>query len=364
MLLDNHHGPDPRIQMEAALLNEAGAHVRIVAWDRRSDPAADTSSPPAGGDGALELVRVHVPAPSQGGRRTFAAMGRYYRRVWAQRRRLVADADVLIVHDFYLLLLGFCLSYALRLPLVYDAHEDYAAMESRRYPRRWLDLVTRLENLLARRARAIVVPGRSRVGRWRAAGFPDPVVLRNIGLSRVRGEAREPRWDIAYCGTLADVRRLDVLVDAARARPELRVVIAGRGRGTDLVQQAAAELPNVDYAGWRSDSDELALSAKALFYGLDPEHPYSLQACPNTLYDALRLRRPLLYFCGGEVAEIAAAHRIGVRCDPDPDSLLNALDGAMAPGQAWGYDEAWEEATRPEATRDYVRTILDLARDA
>lgn len=360
MLLDNHHGPDRRVEMECKLLDQAGIMVRVVAWDRRSDPV-DTDSTTSQ-DSHAELVRINIPAPSGGGKRTFIAMLAFARAVWRRRRELIGDADVLLVHDVYLLALAWILSLTMRRPLIYDAHEDYAAMEGLRYPAWWLRLVTAAEDRLARRAEVVVVPGRTRCARWEDKGFRTPVVLRNLGLGRARSQGdQERRWDVAYCGTLADVRRLDVLIDAARMQSTLRVVIAGRGRGENDVREAATELDNVDYVGWHEDADELVAQSRSVYYGLDPDHPYAEKACPNTLYDALRLRRPLLYFCGGEVADIASRFRVGIRCEPTPAALLAAVASLAEPSDAWQFDEAWSELTGEDATRAYVEAIMSAA---
>lgn len=346
--------------MESKLLDQAGVMVRVVAWDRRSD-SVDVDSI-SSRESHADLVRINVPAPSGGGKRTFTAMLAFARSVWRRRHELTGDADVLVVHDVYLLALGWVISVAMRRPLVYDAHEDYAAMEGLRYPAWWLRLVTAAEERLARRAVVIVVPGRTRCARWEDNGFRTPVVLRNLGLGRGRAQGDpERRWDVAYCGTLADVRRLDVLIDAARMQSTLRVVIAGRGRGENEVREAAAELDNVEYIGWHNDADQLVEQSRSVYYGLDPDHPYAEKACPNTLYDALRLRRPLLYFCGGEVADIASRFRIGIRCEPTPDALLAAVASLAEPSDAWQFDEAWSELTGEDATRAYVEAIMSAA---
>jgi hypothetical protein len=363
MLLDNHYDPDPRVELESMLLKSAGARVRIVAWDRRAGVAGTGDGTEQGEPAAPELIRIHVPAPRGGGRATFSAMLRFAREVWRRRRVLLGDADVIVAHDIYLLPLGWLLSVVLRAPLIYDAHEDYAAMEGWRYPRWWLTVMTAIENLLARRAKVIVVPGATRCARWEDRGFAWPVVLRNLGVSpRPSADGPGTKWDIAYCGTLADVRRPDVLLGAARARPELKIVIAGAGRGEQTVVSAAEELPNVDYLGWIRNADEVCTQARTIFYGLDPAHPYSRLACPNTLYDAVRLRRPLLYFCGGEVAEIQARHRIGVRCAADSASLLAAIDEVTRASSGWEFDAAWEELARPELAQPYVDAVLAAAR--
>lgn len=358
MLLDNHYGPDPRVALEASLLREQGIETRVIAWDRR---AARTARPPSAS--APEVVRVRVPAPSGDGRRTFAAMMRFAGKVWAERRRLLDGAGALVVHDVYLLPLGWLLSRRTGLPLIYDAHEEYAAMEADRYPAWLLRRVERLESALARSARAVVVPGSSRVARWRAARVSDPIVLRNLRPTDPLPEAGDPpAWDLAYCGTLSEVRRIDVLLDVARLRPDLRIAIAGRGRGADDVARAARALPNVSYFGWLEDTDAVFGRARVLFYGLDPHHAYSDKACPNNLYDALRHRRPLLFFCGGEPADLARRFRIGVRCAPTAAAVVEGWERCISPTAAWGFDAAWEWLDRSGSGDCYVGALREALR--
>ena len=362
MLLDNHFGPDPRVNLECQALSRAGAQVRVIAWDRRS-PSQRRGAEPAVLPPGVEIVRMPVQAPAGGGRNTFVAMLRFVRAVWRRRTELTAGSDLLVAHDIYLLPLGRALALRMRLPFVYDAHEEYAAMEARRYPAWWLRSASAAETLLARGAAAVIVPGESRIARWRDTRSDRPVLLRNLGLDECDAPegAAEPRWDIAYCGTLADVRRLDLLLEVARRRPEARIVIAGRGRGEAEVERAAQELDNVEYQGWAADADELVRASRAIYYGLDPAHPYAAKACPNTLYDAVRLGRPLLYFCGGDVAEIAARYRVGIRCDPTPESLIEGLEAVRDPDAAWEFVPARAHLWTRDATEPYVSAILSAA---
>ena len=352
MLLDNHYGPDPRVAFEAKLLEEAGIVTRVIAWDRRSE-----RSSPGGTPLRPEVVRIAVPAPSGGGWRSLVAMVRFGVSVWRRRDHLLGDASVIVVHDVHLLPLGWALARRVRLPFVYDAHEEYARMEAARYPRWLLRLVTSVENRLARKAAAIVVPGQSRTPRWDGVVSQAPIVLPNL----VRRDAsvsglEPPTWDLLHAGTIADSRRPDLLVELARLRPDLRIAIAGRGRGADDVARAAAQLPNLEYLAWRSDVVTLFEQTGAIYYGLDPGHPYSAVACPNTLYEALRHRKPLIFFCGGEPAEVAAKFKIGIRCDPSVDALKTALD-RISRISDWEFDAAWRAVWEAAETQQFVEAV-------
>lgn len=355
MLLDNHHGPDFRIEFETALLADEGLRTRVIAWDRRPVPGGDEP------DSLAEVIRINVPAPSGGGRRSLAAMVEFGRRVWARRDDLFDGVSVLIVHDVYLLPLGWALSRRLRLPFVYDAHEEYARMEAGRYPRWFLRAVTAVEGRLARSATAVVVPGSARLPRWDGVLERRPLVLSNLVGRDQRPTGDQPRdWDLLYVGTLGDVRRPDLLIELARLRPDLCIGVAGRGRSAEMVAQAAEELPNLTYLGWSADANALFQRTKAIYYGLDPTHPYSDAVCPNTLYHALRNRRPLIFFCGGEMGQLASEFRIGMRTEPTAAALAAAVDDVVTSSD-WQFDEAWEAVWERGDTRAFVEAVLAAA---
>jgi glycosyltransferase involved in cell wall biosynthesis len=306
-------------------------------------------------------VRVSAPAPNGGFRPTLRALATFSQVVWRNRRALLDDVEVLVVHDVYLLPLARLLSRSLRIPFLYDAHEDYAAMESGRLPRWWLKAATALETRLARGANAVVVPGRTRSGRWVSVGIPAPVVLRNRGAGSPPNEDRPADWDLAYVSaTLDPARRPDVFLEVARRRPDLRFALAGDGRWAREVEQAARELPNVDWLGWVDDASAVLARSRAAFYGLDPGHSYANKACPNTLFDALRARRPLIFFCGGEPEELLARFRIGIRCAPTADAVLEALDDALD-GDSWECEAALAAIDREESPQEYVRAVVGAA---
>jgi glycosyltransferase involved in cell wall biosynthesis len=354
MLLDNHHAPDRRVEFEAQLLRKAGIEVRIVAWDRRDLVAYAEPAPPG-------VVRISMPAPPGGGRRSLAAMLRFAGRVWKRRRELFGGAQLLVVHDIYLLPLGRLLSASCSVPFVYDAHEEYARMEATRYPSWFLRAATKLETALARRADIIVVPGVTRVARWRAAGFEQILVLRNTGS---RGEARaadgNPSWHLLHAGTLSAPRRLDLLLELARRRPDIRIAIAGAGKLAGELERTASTMPNVAFLGWLSDLSDTIARSRALYYGLDPKHPDAPTACPNTLYQALLHRRPLVYFGGGEISEVARSFRIGVRATPSPEGIAAALE-EIGRTSTWDFDAAWEAVAGPEEGHSYVAAIAAAA---
>lgn len=356
MLLDNHFGPDLRVQREVELLAGSGMDVTILAWDRRIDPKQISVPLPSG----VRVIRVHVPAPPGGGVRTVRALLRFITRTLWRHSHVFRGAAVIVVHDIYLLPLGTLLRRLFRVPLVYDAHEDFVLIQRGYYPNWLVDMIERAESALARRAAAIVVPGTVRRQRWIDAGFAPPIVLANIGpSSAVDGVGPEPdvEWDLVYCGRLADIRRPDVLVELARARPDLQIAVAGVGPAATEVAAGAEELPNLSFMGWVDDPSSLLRKGHAIYYGLDPDEPYADSACPNNLYLAIRARRPLIFFCGGEPRRVATQYKIGIQIRPDVAELGQAVDMVTGGNVEWEFAQAWSAIESSETGREYVHGI-------
>lgn len=351
MLLDNHYGPDRRVEREAELLAEAGHGVEILAWDRRED----------GGDENVEtswatVHRLSVPAPPGGGLASIGAVGRFSARVWRERRRLVTG-DLVYVHDIYLLPLGARLGR----PFVYDAHEDYRLMEAERFPAPLLRAIEAGETRLARSARLVVVPGQTRTARWQRAGI-EPLVLPNVGRgARLAAPAADADFDLVCVGNHDETKHPELLAELARTRPDLRVGAAGAGRSAPMLERAARELGNFTWLGWTDDPDAILARGRVVYYGYDPDHPYSVATCPNTLYQALRVHRPVVFFSGGEIAEAASRFRIGERVAPTAAALGAAVDRMLTGNVDWEFDAAWEWASGIDDADRYVRAVEEAA---
>jgi glycosyltransferase involved in cell wall biosynthesis len=287
---------------------------------------------------------------------------RFGPRVWRTYGPLLRSANLLVVHDIYLLPLGVALSRRWRIPIVYDAHEDFAVMEHGRLSDWVLHAAAATETLLARQAAFVVVPGHVRRQRWVQAGFPPPVVLANTGVpsSEVQsGDTNDDTiWDLVYCGTLDASRRPDLLIELARRRPDLRIAVAGSGRAADSIREAAAALENLDFLGWVDDPDAVLRRSHAVYYGLDPENPYAKAACPNNVYQAIRARRPIIFFCDGEAAELAEKFRVGLRVSASVEALAAAVDAATDGTHQWDFDEALRAIEIAGSGREYVDAVV------
>lgn len=335
MLLDNPCAPDVRVQREAAALRQAGARVRVLCWDR------ECTVPEREDDNGILLERIRTPSTRRLGARQLRHLLEFYRN--ALRRVPPGTYDVVHAHDLLMLPLGARLARRGRVPLVYDAHEIYHVMEHGRYPDWVLSGLARFERFLLRRSvDAFITVSRQRVrdywarvapGRraWVVGNWYDPVEPSLQTRQAARDSLDIPRdaTCIAYAGGLAAERRLDLLIGAAAKRPYTFFLVAGRGDPAieHQFREADARHRNVRFTGWLRDPEPLYDAADALYYLLDPAHPYSPHAASNTLHIAIARRLPLITSRVGEPGQVMAAVDPRLVLDPpEPEALLGAID--------------------------------------
>lgn len=352
MLLENACDPDPRVNREAESLVRAGAQVDILCWVRDSSAPASEY---------VNGVHIHRYPPVSGrklGAKQFFFLLKFYRKILDVSTEY--SADIVVAHDYLMLPLGVLLSRKLGAKLVYDAHEVYRWMDAGRLPDLWLKSSERLESFLVQCCVDcfITVSEQRRSEYWIGQRSLYPVVVGNW-YNKIRANQEktrekyaiplESRRVVGYAGTINENRLLEQLVEVGKLDPTVTIAIAGRGDGVlvDMINAASVDHPNILYLGWIGDSFDFLASCDAIFYGLNPRHPYAKYAAPNTLYTAIAADRPLVAIAGGEVAFIAEkSGAVMLAQEPTAHSLLEQINRLnLWPG--WGelgVEYTWSKA--------------------
>ena len=334
VLLAKSYDPDVRVRREVTALASAGYRVRIIAWDRTGQHLT------AEDDHGVPIHRVRVRSRlSRGWTQIF-----FLARVAFRILPLLREGQATVLHVVNLPMLGVAVALAPLLgrprPLiVYDAFEIHALMGADRYPAWLVRLIALAERVLPRFADLVITPGEDRRRYFEALGIRSvavpnwidpPPELPDRAAARAELGIRPDQLCLVYAGGIIGSRDLEPLIDHARRCPDDLVLIAGSGDAFEELERSTAGVPNVQLLGWIPDPTNLIVAADGLYYALKPDHPYSRHPAPNNLYQAIALAAPLVYREQGELALVAAAHRIGAPFH-DAASLDAAIDSLRDP---------------------------------
>src|SRR5919206_417612 len=148
-----------------------------------------------------------------------------------------------------------------------------------------------------------------------------------------------PRWappasppaTIGFLGALDVTKGVHVLLDAAPRLVELGYTlrIAGDGRLRPFVEDAAARLPGVAYAGWVPAAERVAFLG-ACDLGVVPSVWDEPGGPPLALLDWLSAGRPVLSSGRGGLSELQGARGV-IEVEPTADALVRAAAALRDP---------------------------------
>jgi glycosyltransferase involved in cell wall biosynthesis len=319
MLLTNAYDPDPRVRQEALALIRHGLRVRLIAWDRdRKAPASDTIE-------GVEVDRIQLRSRHGRGASQIAFYAAVYLRIF--QRAWQTSFDVVHCHDLDTLPIGFALGILKRRPVVYDAHESFPDMLTGSVPALIRRGLTWLENLLIRRIDLLITVGEKLRACFESRGARASVVIGNWKrasefsvepetIARTRRDLGIPdnALAIACITQLLGDRKLEELLDAADADPDVHVIVGGRGALEPLVRERAARNARIHYIGFvpQQEIARYTCAVDAVYYGFDPQNPNARFSAPNKLFEALAAGRPLITGDFGEIADVTRRAACGI----------------------------------------------------
>ncbi len=132
-----------------------------------------------------------------------------------------------------------------------DLYWKAAAARLARVGQWWLDrshhhLFDRADLVLANSSEMVDIARGLGAPHARLMGTPIPAAFLAEPTKTLDGPLRR----VLFAGRLAPEKNLEAILEAAEAAPELDFEIAGEGPQRDLIEEAAARLPNLHYRGW------------------------------------------------------------------------------------------------------------------
>lgn len=355
MLVLNDLSFDGRVRREAAALAECGWRVLVIGTQRADGTLAD--------DEHLLGFRVH--------RVRYGRFGRSLARPWRWLRhglqavqvvRAVSHVRTRVVHahDLPALLLAVMARWGRRRKprLIYDSHELYLFL-----PRDMsaigaiLDRLTRpawfaLERCCIRQADAVITvsePIARCLARWYR--IPRPYVIQNCIDPAPAPQEQSPY--LVHTGDLTNRGRcLTELVEAfARAPEEVGLVFLGEGEARDELEARAEDLgirSRVKFAPPVAPEavPEAICDARVALVLLRPDSWHIRATLPNKLFEAIAAGVPVVASGGFALRRMVERYRLGIVCDPDPDSIIDAIRRLLQPERQIEFRQAVSTAQK------------------
>ncbi|MDD1771129.1 MAG: glycosyltransferase family 4 protein [Methanomassiliicoccales archaeon] len=322
MLLTNEYRPDPRVRKEALALKEGGFEPSIVAWDRNlARPATEVVE-------GVRLLRVRTG--NVGGPRSLILNYPLF-ALRAFRQAMRQGFDVVHANDLDTLLLGRLLAWLKNVPLIFDAHEQYARMIRVDVSERTARLFDRLErSLLPKVDLAITVNGKiaDNMSKW---SRERPLVIMNaVDVPEFRAKnANRQNGEIVlyYGGTLEPMRYIEETVKAVADIEGIRLVIAGNGRLEGFCEKAAREHGNIEFHGFLPHQTMMGEMSEAdvVLCLIDPSNLNYVDSLPNKVCEAMALGMPVLTSKRTYSAEVVERLGVGLAIEWSESDLLKAL---------------------------------------
>ena len=335
--------PIVRPMFEARVLRRLGREVTVFSWIK------DVASPLPEDEvrDGLRIRRRKVAAP-----RGFLGRTVGFRRITKQFAEEIGSLrpDAIICHDLEMLWASVRAGRALRIPVLYHAHEDWPAMVSERSRLEGL-LFGLLERRLVRSVDHIYVAGEERARRYRRWGKPVTVIYGAKSLSEmppvseadrlaIRAAAGYAPTDavVGIAGSLGRDEAVPAVLDALALLPgNVKLYIIGGGERkvaeTKALVEARGISSRVSFTG-RLPTPEYLRQTAAIDLGLALYFPTTTNqttVVPLKLFDYMGLGIPILGSDFEELRQIITKTcACGATTDPEnPEAIRRAVEALL-----------------------------------
>jgi len=324
MLLADEYRPDPRVRKEALALMEAGLDVTVIEWDRSRSRSARE----------VEGVRVIGVRTGRVGGLTSLLLR--FPVFWLRlfMRGLRSPAQVVHAHDLDTLLPAVLVSRFRGLPLIYDAHEHYAAMVAGDLPGFMTRMLDRLEAWLVRRAHLVISVNQKIEEHLRPNVRGDSVIVMNcIDLLERRPPHEGRELTLIYSGSLDPSRYVMEVAEAIHETEGTQLMVAGKGPLRDRLERLAVDTDRIEFVGYLPHPRllELTREAEVVLCLLDPSNGNNRIGTPNKLFESMVLGVPILVSKGTHSAEIVEQEGCGLSIDWGEREFFQALEELRDP---------------------------------
>ena len=243
--------------------------------------------------------------------------------------------DVVHVHDFNALELGYKLQIERKVKFVYDSHEWWLGRQRQYRPTPFIDRKeAELERLWGSQASAVITVGDSIAELFRSErGFKNVKVVRNSFPLGEKGQITSPPTGLVYAGRIDAYRELETLIEASK-KIDLKMIWMGEHQNAwatkNLPKAKSAGIEIQDAKSISEVTKQMQSAGMALVTHSDKFESHRL-AMPNKLFHAVHAGVPVIATEVTELAKIVTKYDLGELYKPgDAKSFVTAVNRAIA----------------------------------
>jgi len=309
MLLDNEYSPDLRVKKEIDTLKQSGFGIDLFCWDREGKLKSKELSY------NFNIFRITTIAKRQMGYGQIVNLLKFYYSLYKTVVNNGKQYSAIHAHDFRILFIAIILRFRLKIPLVYDAHEIFSLMESHKFSRIVLSIITKLEIILVNKFvdKFITVSKQRKKAYWKKKGIKQKIhIVGNwynpissytlMEKKKIKTKLNIPEGKpiMAYLGSVHPGRDVISFCKYLEKEPSIHGIIAGNGSEVSIqqVKKYSEKNENISYLGFITDPDSIYQISDILVYLVDITHNYSHWIAPNNLFIAIAHKKPLIAIIG------------------------------------------------------------------
>jgi glycosyltransferase involved in cell wall biosynthesis len=222
-------------------------------------------------------------------------------------------------------------------PWIYDAHECYPEQVSQQVNSMVKWRLEELDKFLSSRAFRIITVSEVLADYFRSfnpevylvGNYQDTSANHRIPII-TRGDYgyADDDYIVGYIGGFTPARAIIPLIEASEYIPECKIVIVGDGPRRSQLEQKLPSHPNVKYVGWVAQhvAIDLFYICDVIYYGLYSDSGNSKFSSPNSLFNAMSAKKPIISTRIGEISQIIQRENCGILIDqPVPGLIADAI---------------------------------------
>lgn len=265
-------------------------------------------------------VEIPIKMDFAGGFRNSLGVLKYQLAVMREARKRAREVDIFYAIDFLMAIPLLFVAILKKKKLIYHIADNF--VDAYKVPRFLKPFFIMIDRTIIRLSSAIVIPHESRITkhlqRYKEKIFiiyntPEDTISKGIEATELLKRNPSKRLRIAYFGVLTEDRFLRELCEAVFRNNSLELHIGGYGPLESYISERAKQCERIIFYGKVSYQRVLDIqkSADLLVAMYDPSVPNNRRSCPNKLYEAMMLGKPIVVAKGMGIEGFVVSQNIG-----------------------------------------------------